>query len=390
MKAFFGILVSVCIVAAFVFVGTSSEAVEVQKKGGSNRRIGGGHRKIDISPKEKIQKIGHFENHDEEAKFDHASFDPEAAHHNGEFDEGFYDDWYGDDDYGYGYHFNITERLIELFPSIDENTDGKVSLQEMEDWHFEQGMNSTKMRSEREFLSSDVDANQLVTLEEYLGDDFHLLKDFDEGKVDPEGDDHYNIDWVTSARTSFGLADLNHDGYLDRQEFFDMLHPEESNNESLMNDLNLQIIRDRDNDSDLQLDAQEFYDNLWWEIKPPEEFDLNAHSDYGDYGDTHDEESFHDFQETSEPEPAAIEKFKELDANKDGYVTATELAAVSSILHPTERDFAQRQASHMVEMADADGDHYLTLEEMLENPYVFYSAADPDQDSYYYHDEFHH
>lgn len=40
--------------------------------------------------------------------------------------------------------------------------------------------------------------------------------------------------------------------------------------------------------------------------------------------------------------------------------------------------------------ADADKDGRLTLTEMIENPYVFYSAIfnEDDEDDYEYHDEF--
>ena len=45
------------------------------------------------------------------------------------------------------------------------------------------------------------------------------------------------------------------------------------------------------------------------------------------------------------------------------------------------------QASHMVHSADDNGDKRLTLEEMLNNPYVFYSAAVDDEEEPW-HDEF--
>lgn len=44
----------------------------------------------------------------------------------------------------------------------------------------------------------------------------------------------------------------------------------------------------------------------------------------------------------------------------------------------------------MLLQADADKDGRLTLLEMIENPYVFYSAifTDDDDEDYDYHDEF--
>ena len=45
------------------------------------------------------------------------------------------------------------------------------------------------------------------------------------------------------------------------------------------------------------------------------------------------------------------------------------------------------QASHMIHRADDNGDKRLTVDEMLNNPYVFYSAAVDDEEESW-HDEF--
>jgi len=75
------------------------------------------------------------------------------------------------------------------------------------------------------------------------------------------------------------------------------------------------------------------------------------------------------------PDPKAKVKFAELDANKDGFLTAAELRAVAATLHPGEMDFAHSQAEHLIEQADGDSDGKLSLDEMHTNQYVFYSTA---------------
>lgn len=42
----------------------------------------------------------------------------------------------------------------------------------------------------------------------------------------------------------------------------------------------------------------------------------------------------------------------------------------------------------LILQADTNKDGRLSLEEMIENPYVFYTAIFTDEDDYQYHDEF--
>ncbi|KAG0457750.1 hypothetical protein HPP92_022907 [Vanilla planifolia] len=83
-------------------------------------------------------------------------------------------------------------------------------------------------------------------------------------------------------------------------------------------------------------------------------------------------------------------KFQELDKDNDGFLTENELVPVIGNLHPSERYYARQQADYVLSQADADKDGRLSLHEMIEHPYVFYSAIfnDDDDDDFVYHDEF--
>ncbi len=60
----------------------------------------------------------------------------------------------------------------------------------------------------------------------------------------------------------------------------------------------------------------------------------------------------------------------------------------SNNCHLFQRSLASvAQASHMIHSADDNGDKRLTVDEMLNNPYVFYSAAVDDEEESW-HDEF--
>jgi len=327
-------------------------------------------------------QIKHNKNGEHNEHYDHASFDPVAAHATHELDDE-YDEQYrgGYDDGDWEGGFNITERLHELFPLIDTDKDGLVTKSEMEKWHYNVGMNQSKQRAEREFDASDADSDGKISLKEYLGEDFDLLAQVDQPLAEGE-EAPYNLEWVRSTRDTFHLADEDGDKFLSRTEFFKFLHPEESEEEKVSNYLLKEAVRDRDSDKDGKLTFNEFKENLWHEIKPWDEDDHEPedwHHDYREFDMTP--------EETTKDEANAKKRFEELDANKDGHLEADELRPELKTLHPGEKDFAERQASHMIEQADNNQDGNLTLAEMVENPYVFYSAAIGDDDSYY-HDEF--
>lgn len=64
-----------------------------------------------------------------------------------------------------------------------------------------------------------------------------------------------------------------------------------------------------------------------------------------------------------------MEKFKDLDANQDGYIDEYEIRAVTLKLHPRERDIAREEAEFLMHDADDDGNGKLSLDEMKNNRY---------------------
>jgi len=378
MKVLVGGL-TLCVVVGLLYVGSHSAHSQ-----DNNLKS---HRKLKPGPQIKHEVKGE---HNEQ--YDHASFDPDAAHHNHELEDA-YDDGHDpydsqgnwqDEDMNGG--FNITQRLHELFPLIDADKNGYVSRSEMEVWHYNVGMNQSRVRAEREFKASDEDSDGKISLKEYLGEDFDLLLQMDK-PVEVGAEEPYNLEWVRSTRNTFKLADEDNDEYLTQAEFFNFLHPEETGTEKVLDHLLVEAIRDRDNDKDGKLTFDEFKENLWHEVKPwdEEDDDEDRWRDHVDH-DYHEPPEETPEQQTKDSE-SAKKKFDELDVNKDGHLEPSELRSELKTLHPGEKDFAERQADHMIEQADNDKDGKLTLEEMVENPYVFYSAVGDDEDSYY-HDEF--
>uniref|UniRef100_A0A453NSV6 EF-hand domain-containing protein n=4 Tax=Pooideae TaxID=147368 RepID=A0A453NSV6_AEGTS len=67
-------------------------------------------------------------------------------------------------------------------------------------------------------------------------------------------------------------------------------------------------------------------------------------------------------------------------------LSADELKPIIGKLHPAENFYAKQQADYVISQADTNKDGQLSLNEMIENPYVFYSALFT-EDDYGSHDE---
>eukprot|EP00897_Mesotaenium_endlicherianum_P009200 jgi/Mesen1/8308/ME000455S07473 len=318
-------------------------------------------------------EIEHHENHEVE------------DHHDGEFDPEDYDreDYFDTD------HFNITSRLATLFPLIDvKPVDDRVSVDELTSWHLQQVRKQSLHRTDRELDVIDRNHDGFVTLKEYLHDD-------SEGDAVKEDWPDYDRIWVQHSKEQFPLADLDGDGKLSREEFNDFLHPEDSENAKLHQWSRMDEIKNRDTDKDGRLKWEEFHEGMFGELRDA----AGAHGDDDDDDDDdhHAVDSLVDAHRAADPH-AAREKFraateKKVARSKANFLTEEELEPVMSTLSPGERHYAREQANHMMEQADTNHDKLLSLDEMVDHPYVFYNTAhdaadDDDGGEDYPHEEF--
>ncbi|KAE8672737.1 hypothetical protein F3Y22_tig00111834pilonHSYRG00051 [Hibiscus syriacus] len=67
-----------------------------------------------------------------------------------------------------------------------------------------------------------------------------------------------------------------------------------------------------------------------------------------------------------------------------------ELLPIIGKIHPSERNYAKQQSDYIISQADSGKDGRLSLIEMIEKPYVFYSAifSEDEDEDYEYHNEF--
>ncbi|CAI9097093.1 OLC1v1033414C2 [Oldenlandia corymbosa var. corymbosa] len=261
--------------------------------------------------------------------------------------------------------FNVTNRLLLLFPKVDVSPmDGYVTEPELTRWNLEQSQKEVLHRSQREFEVHDKNKDGFVSFSEYEPPSW----------VKNSGNDSFGYDIGWWKEDHFNASDADGDGRLNITEFNDFLHPADTRNPRLLDWLCQEEVRERDTDKDGKVSFKEFFHGLFDLVRNYDEEDHHHSSEHGS----------NDSQEAP-----AKKLFAQLDKDGDGFLSAAELLHIIGKLHPSEHYYANQQAEYIIQQADTDKDGRLTLSEMIENPYVFYSAIfNDDEDDFEYHDEF--
>ncbi|XP_014514637.1 reticulocalbin-2 [Vigna radiata var. radiata] len=287
--------------------------------------------------------------------------DPAPAHESQPEWEDFMnaEDYLNDED-----KFNVTNRLILLFPKIDvDPADWFVTEHELTQWNLHQAQREVLHRTQREMELHDKNHDGFVSFSEY--DPPSWAQNADNESFG------YDIGWWKEEH--FNASDADGDGVLNLTEFNDFLHPADSKNPKLHQWLCKEEVRERDTDRDGKVNFKEFFHGLFDLVR---NYDDESHN-YSNHSDN------------SMDAPARV-LFGQLDKDGDGYLSDAELLPIIEKLHPSEHYYAKQQADYIISQADEDKDGRLTLTEMIENPYVFYSAIfnDDEDDDGDYHDEF--
>ncbi|KAJ0666748.1 putative EF-hand domain-containing protein [Helianthus annuus] len=277
-----------------------------------------------------------------------------------------WEDFVGAEDYLNDEHkFNISHRLVLLFPKIDvDPADGFVSEHELTEWNVEQAQRDVMHRSQKEMELHDKNRDGLVSFKEYQAPTW--VRDSDSNSFG------YDMGWWKEEH--FNASDSDGDGFLNITEFNDFQHPADTKNPRLLQWLCKEEVRERDTDKDGRVSFKEFFHGLFDMVRNYDEDANNSSS-----------------RESSDSlESPARSFFAQLDKDGDGYLSDVELLPIIGKLHPSERYYAKQQADYIISQADTDKDGRLSLTEMIDSPYVFYSAIfneDEDED-YEFHEEF--
>ncbi|XP_062120069.1 uncharacterized protein LOC133834466 [Humulus lupulus] len=238
---------------------------------------------------------------------------------------------------------NITLRLLVVFPMLDKAPeDGFVSSLELNSWIRDMAVERLNHRTRKEMISHDENGDGAISFLEYL-------PQFSDEDIEKNGMGHGEAGWW---KQQFINADIDHNGTLSFNEFKDLLHPEDSDNEEIQKWLLAEKLERMDSNKDGKLNFVEFCDYAY-----------EIYKNYMEY-------------ETSWLQvSSAEEKFAELDVNKDKLLAVEELIPIFNCLHPGELSYAKYYADYLMKEADDNKDGKLTLDEMLNHEYIFYSTV---------------
>lgn len=185
------------------------------------------------------------------------------------------------------------------------------------------------------------------------------MDEMDPQDLDRDTDGQSYKSMLTRDRRRWSVSDRNGDDFLNRTEFVEFLHPEES---PRMRDIVVaETMEDIDKDNDGKVSVDEYIGDMF-------------------RGSEDDEEE----PEWVRNERDTFMKFR--DKDQDGFMNYEE---VKDWIIPADFDHAEAEARHLIYEADSDADEKLTKDEVLEKYDLFVGSQATDfGEALARHDEF--
>ncbi|XP_058743721.1 uncharacterized protein LOC131616413 [Vicia villosa] len=260
----------------------------------------------------------------------------------------FHSDWEDDD-------FNLTSNIVCVLPEIDVNpTDHYVSLDELTHWKPHHHQTNQFHRTKSMMIIYDKIHDGFVSFTEFQ---YRL-------STPPQYADggSFDCDMRLLEEEHFSASDTDGDCRLNFTEFYDFLHPADSDYPKLQQWLSREEVWERETDRDGKVSYIEFVNRFFVSIR------------------SYDEKSYRYSHHYDDSKNAYAEfMFSQLDKDRDGYLSAIELLPIIGKVHPSWRYYARKQAEYFVSQAQVGKYGHLNLKEMIENADILYAAIFRDE-----------
>lgn len=248
------------------------------------------------------------------------------------------------------------ERLKKIVERIDADNDGYVTQKELEEWIRYTQKRYIRDDVDKQWKVYNAQESSRISWEEYRNTTYGTADGSDDDS-DEEGATFQ--DMVRRDKRRWDTADKDKDGYLNKEEFGNFLHPEES--EEMKDIVVEETMDDIDKDKDGKLSLEEYIGDM-----------------YGGPGE-------------GEVEPDWVQNEKDQfnnfrDKDKDGFMSRDE---VRDWIMPVDYDHSTSEARHLIYEADKNKDQKLSHEEILDKYDLFVGSQATDYgEALTRHDEF--
>uniref|UniRef100_A0A6M2DZT0 Reticulocalbin-3 n=1 Tax=Xenopsylla cheopis TaxID=163159 RepID=A0A6M2DZT0_XENCH len=297
-----------------------------------------------------LSKTAHVDGEEHDAKYDHEAF-------LGEDEAKTFDQLPAEES---------RRRLGLIVDKIDQDKDGFITLVELKDWIRYTQRRYIADDVERQWKQHNPENKPSITWEEYKKETYGFLDDMTDQELEQEDAGYSYKAMIKRDQRRWANADTDDDGSLDKAQFTDFLHPEES--DRMREVVVLETMEDIDKDKDGKISLKEYIGDMF-----------RGETDHDD-----DENKEEDEPEWVKNEREQFSLYR--DKDKDGFM---DLEEVKNWIIPPDFDHAEAEARHLIYEADGDTDEKLTKDEILNKYDLFVGSQATDfGEALARHDEF--